>query len=100
MKLYICTAVSPRLVATEVWDFMMTSCKYIGFLGAMIVAVAAHGAFAAEQAIDPATLPPTQAADAPASERLFGNWGGLQDDLIRQGIGIKIDALTEFAVNV
>jgi porin len=52
------------------------------------------------QPIDPATLPPTQAIDAPAADRLFGDWGGLQNDLIRQGIGLKIDALTEFAGNV
>jgi porin len=52
------------------------------------------------QPIDPATLPPTQAIDAPATDRLFGDWGGLQNDLIRQGIGLKFDAVTEFAGNV
>jgi porin len=66
----------------------------------MVASIAAHASFAADQAIDPATLSPTRAVDAPASERLFGNWGGLQDDLIRQGIGLRIDALTEFATNV
>jgi porin len=65
------------------------------------MAIVAKTSCAAEaQAIDPATLPPTQALDAPTSERLFGNWGGLQDNLIRLGINIKVDAVTEFAGNV
>ena len=53
----------------------------------------------ADQAIDPTTLPPTQALDAPAAERLFGDWGGLQNELVENGVGLKIDALSELAGN-
>jgi porin len=75
--------------------------RFVGSSVAILVVVSgSEGAADIVQAIDPATLPPTQAVDAPAFERLFGNWGGLQDDLIRQGIGIRIDALTEFAGNI
>ena len=67
----------------------------------ILVACVAGGADAADvQPIDPATLPPTQAVDAPAAEHLFGNWDGLQDGLIRRGISVRIDAVTEFAANV
>ena len=67
----------------------------------ILAAAAAGSAYAADpQPIDPATLPPTEAVDPPASEHFFGNWGGIQDSLLRQGIGIRIDALTEFAANV
>ncbi len=73
--------------------------RYAGLTAVVFLAIAGGGA-RAEQAIDPATLPPTQALDAPAAERLFGDWGGLQSDLIRQGIGLKFDFVTEFAGNV
>lgn len=73
--------------------------SYSSLAVAAFVAFGAPGAFG-QQAIDPATLAPTQAIDAPAAERLFGDWGGLQNDLIRQGIGLKIDAVTEMAGNV
>ncbi|HTJ64176.1 MAG TPA: carbohydrate porin [Alphaproteobacteria bacterium] len=78
-------------------DLMKVLSRYLCLCS---VALLAAGEAAAQQAIDPATLPPTQAIDAPAAERVFGNWGGLQDDLVRQGIGLKIDAVTEFAANV
>jgi porin len=45
-------------------------------------------------------LAPTQAIDPPNDERLFGDWGGLQTELRAQGIGLKFDAVTEFAGNV
>jgi porin len=64
-----------------------------------ILAATVSRASAADQAIDPATLPPTQAVDAAPADRLFGDWGGLQNDLTRLGIGIKVDAVTEFAGN-
>jgi porin len=47
-----------------------------------------------------AALPPTQAIDPPPVPHLFGDWGGLQPRLQREGINIQIDALTEFAGNV
>jgi porin len=47
-----------------------------------------------------ASLPPTQAIDAPPAERFFGDWGGLQSRLLAQGISLQVDALTEFAGNV
>src|SRR5471030_2837513 len=72
---------------------------YCGFSAAALAAIVGLSARAA-QPIDPATLPPTQALDASAAERMFGDWGGLQNDLIRQGIGIQFDAVTEFAGNV
>lgn len=78
---------------------MLSRFRYVSLSAAILLASAAGPAHAG-QPIDPATLPPTQAIDAPAAERLFGDWGGLQNDLIRQGIGLKIDALTEFAGNV
>jgi porin len=52
------------------------------------------------QATTPASLPPTQAIDAEPVVHLFGDWGGLQPDLLRNGINLQIDALTEFAGNV
>ena len=78
---------------------MTARISYSSLAVAAFVAFGAPGAFG-QQAIDPATLAPTQAIDAPAAERLFGDWGGLQNDLIRQGIGLKIDAVTEMAGNV
>jgi porin len=55
---------------------------------------------AAAQVLDPASLPPTQAIDSKPGDTLFGNWGGLRDDLMRQGINVQFDAVTEFAGNV
>src|ERR1700733_14919647 len=78
---------------------MSSRFRYVILSAATLLAIAG-GRAQAGQPIDPATLPPTQALDAPAAERLFGDWGGLQNDLIRQGIGLKIDAVTEFAGNV
>jgi porin len=46
------------------------------------------------------SLPPTQAIDPPKIDRLFGDWGGVQTELARQGINFQIDAVTEFAGNV
>ena len=70
-----------------------------GFALAALVAFTGSAA-SARQPIDPTSLPPTQAIDAGPADRLFGDWGGLQNDLIRQGIGLKIDAVTEFAGNI
>src|ERR1700749_4851131 len=78
---------------------MTARIRHSGFALAALIALGAPRAFG-QQPIDPASLPPTQAIDAGAAERLFGDWGGLQNDLIRQGIGLKIDAVTEFAGNV
>jgi porin len=47
-----------------------------------------------------ASLPPTQAIDAPPAVHLFGDWDGLQPRLLNDGINIQLDALTEFAGNV
>jgi porin len=55
---------------------------------------------ATAQTIDPAQLAPTQAIDSKPGETLFGNWGGMRDGLMRQGVNIQIDAVTEFAGNV
>jgi len=73
--------------------------RHPGLALAALIALGAPNAFA-QQPIDPATLPPTQAIDAAPADHLFGDWGGLQNDLIRQGIGFKVDAVTEFAGNV
>jgi carbohydrate-selective porin OprB len=66
----------------------------------LLALLIAAGVAPAQQAIDPATLPPTQAIDAAPAERIFGNWGGVQDKLLSQGIGLRVYALTEFAGNV
>ena len=80
---------------------MVAISRILGFPAAVFLVTVGPSALAADaQAIDPATLSPTQAIDAAPAERLFGNWGGLQDDLIRQGIGIRFDAVTEFAGNI
>ena len=73
--------------------------RFVGLSAATLLAIAG-GSARAGQPIDPATLPPTQAIDAPVAEHLFGDWGGLQNDLLRQGIAIKFDFMTEFAGNV
>jgi porin len=52
------------------------------------------------QFVQPPRLAPTQAIDAPPVERLFGDWGGLQDKLQPLGINLQFNALTEFAGNV
>ena len=54
---------------------------------------------AAAQGVDIKTLPPTQALDSPPGDTLFGDWGGWRNDLARQGINLKFDAVTEFAGN-
>jgi porin len=78
-----------------------TFSRVVGISATILTAACARHSIAADaQASDPATLSPTQAVDAPASERLFGDWGGLQNKLIELGIGIKVDAVTEFAGNV
>src|SRR5580692_3588750 len=66
----------------------------------MLMATIAGAPAAEAQAVDQATLAPTQAIDPPDGERLFGDWGGLQTQLRQQGIGLKFDAVTEFAGNV
>jgi porin len=57
-------------------------------------------AAAASPAQITAGLPPTQAIDAAPVVHLFGDWDGLQQRLIPDGINIQLDALTEFASNV
>jgi porin len=80
---------------------MTVSVRYSGLVLATLIVLGDSGSDAfGGQPIDPATLPPTQAIDVSPGDRLFGDWGGLQNDLIRQGIGLRFDAVTEFAGNV
>jgi len=84
---------------------------------AAVVAGLCHAPNASAQAVNqPAAIPspplgltPTQAVDAPVVQHLFdappvervlGDWGGMQNQLVTQGINVQINALTEFAANV
>ena len=75
-------------------------CKLIAFCAAALLAAALCSQNAMGQAAGAEALAPTQAIDPPNGERLFGDWGGLQTELREQGIGLKFDAVTEFAGNV
>ena len=80
---------------------MKTNPRFISFSVTVFMMVIAGASGAAEaQAVDPPTLAATQAIDPPGGERFFGDWGGLRTDLLQQGIGLKFDAVTEFAGNV
>lgn len=68
-------------------------------VAAVVMGMLATPAWAG-QPPDPASLPPTQALDAPPTVHLFGDWGGALTTLQQMGIGVKIDATTEFAGNV
>jgi porin len=72
----------------------------IVFSAAAFLATTLAGPSATAQSEAQAPLPQTQALESSSGERLFGDWEGLQTDLVRQGINLKIDALTEFAGNV
>jgi porin len=63
-------------------------------LAGTVFLASAHAQAAATNA------PPTQAIDTPPANGLFGDWGGLQPQLLSQGINIQLGALTEFAGNV
>jgi porin len=71
-----------------------------GLCAMALLAAALCSQNAMGQAVGAEQLAPTQAIDPPDSERLFGDWGGLQTELREQGIGLKFDAVTEFAGNV
>jgi porin len=67
---------------------------------AALLAAALCSQNAMAQDVGAQQLAPTQAIDPPGGERLFGDWGGLRTNLLEQGIGLKFDAVTEFAGNV
>jgi porin len=52
------------------------------------------------QAASSPTQPPTQAIDHAPVERIFGDWDGLQTDLVSRGINLQLNAVSEFAGNV
>jgi len=68
-------------------------------LAAGLLVVGAGPSAGAQAASNP-TLPPTQAIDHAPVERIFGDWDGLQTDLISRGINLQVNAVSEFAGNV
>jgi porin len=46
------------------------------------------------------SAPPMQAIDAPAVEHLFGDWDGVQTDLLAHGVNLQVNAVSELAGNV
>ena len=91
----------------------MTRLRRYVVLAAASVALVGAASSAAAQTINSAVnlgldapleqLPPPKpirAIDAPAVERLFGDWDGLQTTLLSNGVNLQLNALTEFAGNV
>jgi porin len=85
--------------------------KRVAILAALLAAVAAPAvaqtsnggssqSVGQPSAPQPPTQMPAQTGVTPATEHLFGDWGGLRTALTNEGIYLSFDALTEFAGNV
>jgi porin len=73
-------------------------CRTRATIAGLIMACAGQSAWA--QAAGDPSLPPTQAIDHAAVERIFGTWDGLQTDMVSRGINVQLNAVSEFAGNV